>query len=67
MLRSKRKRRPMKYEAFRAGYTYYDVYYMVYARKYKRRRGVLGFWRQLKLQMYAEYLRNFYAEDEVPF
>lgn len=46
------------YEAFRTGLTYADVYAMIYTRKWKRRRGVLGYWRELKLKMYAEYLRS---------
>jgi len=68
------KQKPLPYEEFRTGYTFADVYYMIYSRKYKRRRGVLGFWRQLKLQMYEEYLASFQSgvhytpsEDPIPF
>ena len=49
---------PLSYEAFRTGLTYRDVYLMVYARRWKRRRGVLGYWREVKRRMYAEYLER---------
>lgn len=62
---------PLTYEEFRTGYTFADVYHMIWTRKHKRRRGVLGYWRELKLKMYAEYLRGFhevgtYTPDEEP-
>jgi len=47
---------PIPYEKFRTGYTYSDIYHMIYNRKHKRRNGVLGFWRELKQKMYNEYL-----------
>jgi hypothetical protein len=46
----------LSYQEFRTGYTYLDIYHMIYNRKYKRRNGVLGFWRELKQKMYQEYL-----------
>lgn len=49
---------PVPYDQFRTGLTYADVYHMIYGRKWKRRRGVLGYWRQLKLAMYAEYVEH---------
>ena len=49
---------PVPYTRFRTGLTYKDVYHMIYTRKYKRRRGVLGFWHELKQKMYADYLRG---------
>lgn len=53
----------MSYDQFRTGLTYRDVYGMVWERKYKRRGTVLGKWRQIKLEMYEEYLRR----EAVPF
>lgn len=47
---------------------------MIWTRKHKRRNGVLGYWRELKLKMYAEYLRCFHSDvvyvesdEEVPW
>lgn len=67
----------MPYDQFRTGLTYHDVYMMIYTRRYKRRRGVLGFWHELKKKMYAEYLHQFYgdcdyetsedADDTIPY
>jgi hypothetical protein len=51
------------YDSFRTGLTFRDVYMMLWDRKYKRRRTVLGFWHQLKQQMYAQYAETF----EAPF
>lgn len=48
----------LSYHEFRTGLTYGEVYHMVWARRWKRRRGVLGYWRELKQRMYAEYLRT---------
>lgn len=53
---------PVTYEAFRTGLTFRAVYHLIYNRRWKRRRGVLGFWRQLKREMYAEYLRRWDEE-----
>lgn len=55
---SRRREPPLPYDRFRTGYTYRDVYHMIYGRKHKRRRGVLGYWHELKQKMYAEYLRQ---------
>jgi len=33
---------------------------MIYHRRWKRRRGVLGYWHELKQKLYAEYLREFH-------
>jgi hypothetical protein len=46
----------LSYKEFKTGYTYLDIYHMIYNRKYKRRHGVLGFWHELKQKMYKEYL-----------
>jgi phage FluMu gp28-like protein len=50
--------RPIAYDDFRTGLTYREVYHMIYGRKWKRRNGVLGFWRELKRAMYREYLHD---------
>lgn len=57
-----RRRRPppLTYAEFRTGYTFRDVYHMIYSRRFKRRRGVLGYWHELKKRMYAEYLREYH-------
>lgn len=57
-----RKRRdpPLSYSEFRTGYTSRNVYYMIYTRPHKRRRGVLGYWHELKQRMYADYLREYH-------
>jgi hypothetical protein len=52
---------PIPYHKFRTGYTFADVYHMIYNRKHKRRRGVLGYWRELKLAMYDEYVEKLKA------
>ena len=63
---------PLTYNEFRTGLTYADVYNLIYHRAHKRRRGVLGAWRQLKQQMYAEYLHELqtpqaeYTPDDSP-
>jgi len=64
---AKRKRKPVAfdgtYKTFRTGLTYRGVYEMLWVHnddpskwRYKRRRTILGFWRSLKLQMWAQYL-----------
>lgn len=50
---------PVSYAEFRTGYTYREVYHMIYGRQWKRRHGVLGFWRELKLRLYDAYLQEF--------
>lgn len=59
----------MTYEQFRTGLTYRDVYRMLWSSsddpktwRYKRRRTVLGMWRQIKQEMWREYQRR---EDEL--
>lgn len=53
---------PVTYEAFRTGLTFSDVYRMLWERRWKRRRTVLGKWREIKQDMYAEYLRRWDEE-----
>lgn len=59
--------KPLSYDKFRTGYTYAEVYNMIWNRQWKRRRGVLGFWRELKLQMYAQYLHEFEQSDGLEY
>lgn len=51
---------PITYEEFRTGLTYGQVYALIYQRRYKRRHGVLGAWREIKQYMYREYVEQFY-------
>jgi hypothetical protein len=58
------------YAEFRTGLTYRDVYHMLWSGsddprdwRYKRRHTVLGFWRQLKLQLWQQYLDAVDAES----
>lgn len=53
----------LKYRDFRTGFTYAEVYQMLWVAsddardwRYKRRGTVLGKWRQLKLQMWDRHL-----------
>jgi len=66
------------YKDFRTGLTYSEVYYMLWVCsedsttwRYKRRGTVLGFWRMLKQQMYAQYVEEYEAyvekKNTVPF
>ncbi len=45
---------PLTYDEFRTGLRYADVYHLIYGRKHKRRRGVLGYWRELKQKMFGD-------------
>jgi hypothetical protein len=61
----------LDYDSFRTGLRYRDVYAMLWSGdpdpstwRYKRRRTVLGHWRQIKQQLYAEYLDRFESEQE---
>lgn len=55
----------VNYSEFRTGLTYADVYMMLWSGsddaatwRYERRGTVLGKWRQIKQEMWAEYLRR---------
>jgi hypothetical protein len=48
----------LSYEEFRTGLTYREVYEMIRSRRWRRRRGVLGKWREIKLAMYARYIEE---------
>jgi hypothetical protein len=55
-----------KYDEFRTGLTYHDVYMMLkHSEKHshKRRRSVLGFWHELKLQLYNQAVDRGYGEE----
>lgn len=55
---ARRKVEVIPYSEFRTGLTYREVYYVIWGRRWKRRHGVLGKWRELKQAMYAEYLEG---------
>ena len=55
----------LPYKKFRTGLTYREVYHMIYQRRWKRRHGVLGFWHELKLRMYDEYLNELELIGEI--
>lgn len=43
------------YDKFKTGLTYRDVYNMLrYSDRHKRRNSVLGFWHEIKLQLYQQ-------------
>ena len=46
----------LTYEDFKTGFTYRDIYYMIYDRQWKRRNGVLGYWRQIKKEMFEQHI-----------
>lgn len=43
------------YAEFRTGLTFREVYALISNRRWKRRHGVLGKWREIKLAMYARH------------
>jgi hypothetical protein len=51
------------YAEFRTMLTYGEVYHFIWSRKWKRRHGVLGKWREIKLCMYAKYLNSLGLSD----
>jgi hypothetical protein len=54
------------YDKFRSGLTYVDVYAMLRTSKkhsQKRRGSVLGFWHELKLQLYEQAVDRGYLEQ----
>jgi hypothetical protein len=66
------------YRDFRTGYTWQEVRDMIWgldgdpstwplAHHTRRRHTVLGKWRQLKLEMYNDYLQGFREHDDLPF
>lgn len=56
----------LEYDRFRTGLTFHEVYHAIYDRKWKRRHGVLGAWRQFKLEMWEQHTQQCEA-DPVPF
>lgn len=55
------------YKKFRTGLKYKDVYEMLGTSKkhrYRRRKTVLGFWHELKLQLYHQAVNLGYDEEE---
>lgn len=67
MAKRKHKPEPLTYEQFRTGYDYAAIYYMIFKRKWKRRNGVLGAWREIKVAMYRKYLEDFDDQHNPPF
>ena len=65
----------LRYEDFRTGYTYRDIYEMLWSGngdprtwKYKRRHTVLGLWHMLKTRMWEAHLAECeYYMPELPF
>lgn len=55
---------PLAYNEFRTGLTFAEVYYMIYNRPHKRRHGVLGKWREIKLAGYEKYLNLYHEANE---
>ena len=49
---------PIPYRQSRTGLTFREVYQMIYHRRCKRRRGVLGKCHEIKAAMYAAYLHE---------
>lgn len=52
------RKEPVPYEEYGTGLTFTDVYHMIWNRRWKRRNGVLGAWREIKRKMYREYLEK---------
>lgn len=52
---------PIPYKQFRTGLTYQEVYHLIWGRKWERRHGVLGKWREIKLAMYDRYVAELEA------
>ena len=55
----------LKYEGFRTGYTYADIFAMFWSYDEdqetwhpKRRRTILGRWHEIKLKLWAEHIEN---------
>jgi hypothetical protein len=62
---------PLDYGDFRTGLTFADVKAMLWSGdpdpstwRYRRRHTVLGHWRQIKQQLYAEYLERWEQDRE---
>lgn len=46
----------MTYGSFQTGFTFRDVYHMIFDRPHKRRNGVLGAWHELKRQLWDRHI-----------
>lgn len=66
----------LSYDEFRTGYEFADIFWMIRSpsddsRDWPKgisRHTVLGKWREIKLEMYAEYKRAYHEyHEEVPF
>lgn len=56
----------MTYGDFRTGFTFHDVYHMIFDRPHKRRNGVLGAWHELKRQLWDRHI-DYECQEGVPF
>jgi hypothetical protein len=64
-----RKTNRRRYDSFRTGLTYAEVYAMMSTsdrHRYRRRGSVLGFWHEIKLQLYEQALDRGYEEEAAP-
>ncbi len=55
----------LHYNDFKTGLTFQAVYDMIYHRQWKRRHGVLGYWRQLKLEMFEQHKKECKDEKDI--
>lgn len=46
------------YGELKTGFTFKEVYHMIYTRPYKRRRGVLGAWYELKQSLWEYHTEH---------
>jgi hypothetical protein len=53
---------PVSYADFRTGFNFGQVYHMIFQRKWKRRKGVLGYWNELKKKLYRQYVSDFWEK-----
>lgn len=56
-----------RYDEFRTGLSYAEIYNMLKTstkHRGKRRGSVLGFWHEIKLQLYEQAVDRGYADDE---
>jgi hypothetical protein len=65
----------VRYGRFRTGFTYHEVYHMMWQHPQKRRNTILGSWHQLKKELWSRHVetdcpnspRSVAAMQEVPF
>lgn len=65
----------LQYGKFRTGFTYHEVYHMMWSHPQKRRNTILGSWHALKKQLWERHIEtdcerlpaNVLAMQEIPF